>query len=144
MNSLEEARYRLILAEGYLKRAEGFFTEGAWHDCVRDAQAAVENAGKALIAPFAPLERGHEPVRQIKALLDHGAFPKELRSLIEQSIPVLGSLGRKEHIWATYGDEDTHTPPWELFDEADAQRALQAARQAVEVARRVVGHNLSP
>ena len=111
MNSLEEACYRLTLAEGYLQKAEKFFAQEAWHDCMRDAQASIENAGKAVIACFAPVERSHEPVHQIMALLENGIFPEELCPLIENSLPVFGAMGHKEHIEVTYGDEETYTPP---------------------------------
>ena len=43
----------------------------------------------------------------------------------------------KEHIQATYGDEATFTPPWELFNEAQAEAALTAARRAVVAAGEV-------
>ena len=59
--------------------------------------------------------------------------------LIEASLLVFGALGLREHIQATYGDEETYTPPWELFDRADAEEALRATREALKVARQVVG-----
>lgn len=138
MNSLEEARYRLVLAEGYLERAERFFAQESWHDCVRDAQASVENAGKAVVARFVPVERSRDPVRQILTLLENNVFPEKLRPLIERGIPAFSALGFKEHIQVTYGDEETYTPPWELFDRADAEESLRVAKGAVKVARQVV------
>ena len=57
MNPIEDSRYRSTLAEGYLAKAERFFEESLWHDCVRDAQAAVENAGKSIVACFVPVEK---------------------------------------------------------------------------------------
>ena len=57
MNPIEDSHYCLILAEGYLAKAERFFEEALWHDCVRDAQAAVENAGKSIVACFVPVEK---------------------------------------------------------------------------------------
>lgn len=138
MNSLREASYRMSLAEGYLRRAERFFKENAWLDCVRDAQAAVENAAKAIIANFAPVQRSHEPARQLEALLENGAFPEHLRPLVESGLAVFGAMGHREHIAVTYGDEETFTLPWELFDREDAKKALEVARKAVEIAREVM------
>ena len=57
MNPIEDSRYRLVLAGGYLAKAERFFEESLWHDCVRDAQAAVEGAGKSIVACFVPVEK---------------------------------------------------------------------------------------
>lgn len=52
MNSQDDARYRLTLAEGYLDKAERFYGEASWHDCVRDAQAetALTAARRAVVA----------------------------------------------------------------------------------------------
>ncbi len=138
MNSLREANYRMKLAEGYLERAERFFAENAWLDCVRDAQAAVENAAKAIIALFAPVQRSHEHIRQLASLLENGVFPEHIRPLVEDNLAVFGAMGRKELIAATYGDEETFTPPWELFDREDAEKALKMARKAVKIACKVV------
>ncbi|MFQ5611254.1 MAG: HEPN domain-containing protein [Anaerolineae bacterium] len=137
MNTIDEARYRLMLAEGYLDKAEGFFRQDAWHDCVRDAQGSIENAGKSIIACFTPIEKTHDPVKQIEALLKKGGIPSTIRESIEAALPALSALGREDHIRATYGDETTFTPPWDLFDEAKAEAALRAARQATTTARRV-------
>ena len=137
MNTIDDARYRLTLAEGYLDKAERFFRQEAWHDCLRDAQNSVENAGKSIVACFAPVEKTHEPVRQIRAMLQAGTIPMAVQKQIEEALLALSALGWENHIQVTYGDEETHTPPWELFDQAQAEAALDAARQAVTTARRV-------
>ncbi len=139
MNSVDDARYRSTLAEGYLAKAEWFFEEALWHDCVRDAQAAVENAGKSIVACFVPVDKTHEPAKQIRAMLDEETFPEAVRGEVVQALAALGGLGWREHVLATYGDEETFTPPWDLFDEAQAADALDSARQSVSAARRVYG-----
>jgi len=137
VNPIEDSRYRLILAEGYLAKAERFFKEALWHDCVRDAQAAVENAGKSIVACFVPVEKTHEPAKQIRAMLDEGAFPEAVCEEVVRALTALGGLGWREHVLATYGDEESFTPPWDLFDRAQAADALDSARQSVSAARRV-------
>jgi HEPN domain-containing protein len=137
MNPRDEARYRLTLAEGYLDKANRFYGDGSWHDCVRDAQAAVENAGKAIVACFTPVEKTHEPAEQVRVLLDEGVIPDLVHQVVVEALPALEALGWKEHIQATYGDEATFTPPWELFNEAQAEAALTAARRAVVAAGEV-------
>jgi len=137
MNPRSDARYRLTLAEGYLDKAERFYEGASWHDCVRDAQAAVENAGQTIVACFTPIEKSHEPAAQIRAMLDKGLIPDPACAMVVEALPDLEALGWKEHIQATYGDEATFTPPWELFDEAQAEAAIAAARRAVAAARQV-------
>lgn len=137
MNPRNEARYRLKLAEGYLNKAERFYEEASWHDCVRDAQATVENAGKTIVACFTPVEKSHEPAEQIRVMLEKGLIPAPARAMVVEALPDLEALGWKEHIQATYGDEATFTPPWELFDEAQAEAAIVAARRAAAAAREV-------
>mgnify|MGYP001125012848 CR=1 FL=1 len=137
MNPRNDARYRLTLAEGYLDKAERFYREASWHDCVRDAQAAIENAGKAIVACFTPVEKTYEPAEQIRVLLDEGAVPGPVHAMVVEALPSIEALGWKEHIQATYGDEATFTPPWELFNETQAESALTAARRAVVAAGEV-------
>jgi len=137
MNPRSDARYRLTLAEGYLEKAERFYGNASWHDCVRDAQAAVENAGKAIVACFTPIEKTHQPAEQIRVLLNEGVIPDPACEMVVEALPALEALGWKEHIQATYGDEATFTPPWELFNDSHAETALTAARRAVVAAGEV-------
>lgn len=138
MNSVDDARYRLTLAQGQLADAEQDLEQSRWHTCVADAQMAVENAGKAIVACFAPVEKTHEPAEQIKALLEEELVPNSVRDVIVNALPALTALGWEVHIRATYGDETTFTPPWELYDQTEAEGALDAARQAIAVAHQVL------
>lgn len=137
MNTVDDARYRLTLAEGQLADAERDCKDQRWHLCVASAQSAAENAGKAIIACFLPIEKTHEPVKQIEAMLEEGIIPDEVREAVVDVLPAWRGLGRKLHIQATYGDEDSYTPPWDLFDAQTAQAALQAAHQSVTAAQQV-------
>jgi HEPN domain-containing protein len=137
MNTVDDARYRMTLAEGQLADAEKDYDDRRWHLCVANAQSAAENAGKAIIACFLPIEKTHDPVRQIEVMLEEGIIPDEVREVVIEVLPALRDLGRKLHIQATYGDEDSYTPPWDLFDVEKAEAALQAARQSVRAAQQV-------
>ena len=79
MNTRDDARYRLDLAEGYLTEAEEDFAADKWSGCLAAAQESVENAGKAIIACLAPVVKTHEPSRQLAALLDDPRLPAHLR-----------------------------------------------------------------
>lgn len=47
-------------------------------------------------------------------------------------------LGFEEHIRTDYGDESEYRTPWEIFDREDAEEALSVARQAQDLARRII------
>lgn len=61
MNSRSDAEYGLRLAKGFLQEAEQDFQLHRWRSCVDNAQLSVENADKAIIAIFEPVERTHNP-----------------------------------------------------------------------------------
>ncbi|MDZ7359408.1 MAG: HEPN domain-containing protein [candidate division KSB1 bacterium] len=65
---ITDAEYRLRLAKGFQKEAEQDFQLQRWRSCVDNAQRSVENAGKAIIAIFEPVERTHNPAVNLKNL----------------------------------------------------------------------------
>ena len=50
LNPLNEVRFRVKLAEQYLKEAEKAYREGDYRTAVGSSQLSVENAAKAVIA----------------------------------------------------------------------------------------------
>jgi HEPN domain-containing protein len=71
--------------------------------------------------------------------LRQGAVPPELREGVERLRELSRQLGFEEHVRSDYGDEARGITPWELFQEADAQRAIEIARRAVDLAGRLSG-----
>lgn len=61
METSEEGRYRLRLAEGFLDEAREDKSLGRWRACVSGSQLAVENAAKAVLALLGPVGRTHNP-----------------------------------------------------------------------------------
>lgn len=55
MQSTEQVRYRLRLAEGFLEEARQDISSQRWRSCVDNSQLAVENAAKALLAMLGPV-----------------------------------------------------------------------------------------
>jgi HEPN domain-containing protein len=111
MDSKEEARYRLRLAEGYLQEAEQLLGVSQWRACVSSAQLAVENSPKAVLALVGPLPKSHD----LSAMLLDAAGDLGLG---EESLPVLQRLaecarllGCREHIMTDYGDELAYRSP---------------------------------
>ncbi len=137
MNSKAESRYRLELAEGFLNEAEQDFGLSRWRSCVDNSQLAVENSGKTIIACFKPIEKSHNPARQVADLMEREEIAQELVEHIRIIVPLLEKLGFEEHLKTDYGDEDTYKSPWELFKEDDAAEALGIARKCVGIAKAV-------
>ena len=48
------------------------------------------------------------------------------------------NMGLKTHVRATYGDESTRTPPWELIQEREAREGLTKARRATALAEMIL------
>nr|MDO8082204.1 HEPN domain-containing protein [Candidatus Freyarchaeota archaeon] len=80
MNSEEEAKYRLSLGEGYLKRAE----EAAKHKdhlaVISNSQQAVENSAKAVISCFRIPSWSHDPSSELSEVIE------DKRDKIEEKI----------------------------------------------------------
>ena len=103
----DEISYRLALAKGFLTEAEQDMTLERWRSCVDNAQLAVENAGKTVLALFGVPPKTHDPVRQIAALLrdEKKALPQAIQLVLQEMLPDLLALGQREHILTDYGDE---------------------------------------
>jgi len=135
MGPKEQSAYRLRLAEGFLKEAEEDFTLKRWRSCVDNSQLVVENAGKAIIAIFMPVERTHDPSVQLKQIIEKSDIGDvELKAELENYLPLFGELGIEHHFLSDYGKEEELQTPWELFDEDDARESLQIARKCYSIA----------
>jgi len=133
------ASYRLRLAAGFCDEARQDVALKRWRSAMDNAQLAVENAAKAVLAlayGFVPRGRPAPLLRQ--ALLDGmlGACdPEKVQRLAE----LAELLGFDVHVQTDYGDEMAGRTPWELFDGADARQALAMAEEALSLAREIIG-----
>lgn len=144
MNGRDDALYRLQLAEHYLEDAEQEFDKSRFSDCVGSAQEAVENSAKAIVACFWPVEKSHEPDRQLRQLLQKANLPKFITAQIEAAWDTFTEMGTATHIRATYGDEENRIPPWVLVSQNESESALRKARAAVALARDILKELLGP
>lgn len=144
MNSHEEARFRLELAEGYLREAEKEFRTSHWWTTVSNAQIAIENAAKATVALFEPVEKVRDPSKQLAEILARKPMPQSIAKKVAVLIGFFPQHGRAEHIKATYGEDKTHTPPWKLFIKRDARTALTDARKSIQNAQAIFKHHFPP
>lgn len=139
MDSASDAEYRLRLAGGFLAEAEEDLRSSRWRSCVDNAQLPVENAAKSVVARFGPVPRSHDMSAILSEHLRQGAVPPELREGVERLQELSRQLGFEEHVRSDYGDEARGITPWELFQEPDAQRAIEIARGAVDLGGRLGG-----
>ncbi|MFQ5823789.1 MAG: HEPN domain-containing protein [bacterium] len=78
MTAQDDALYRLRLARGFLEEALQDFESERWRSCVDNAQLAVENSGKVILAIFGPTPRTHEPTKDIQKLIDENKIDESL------------------------------------------------------------------
>lgn len=139
MNSKEDAEYRLNISSGFLKEAEEDFRQKRWRSCVGNSQMSLENAGKAVISLFKPVEKTHEPIRQIKELIERGLLNESDCPEIsfDELVETFSALGEEEHFRSDYGDEAKKILPWDIYDEDFATKSIVAARGGFGLAKKI-------
>ncbi|MDA2927684.1 HEPN domain-containing protein [Acidobacteria bacterium AH-259-G07] len=137
MNPKRDAEFRLKLAAGFLREAEEDLQLSRWRSCVDNAQMAVENAAKAVIAMRGPIPKVHRLKTALSKLLKDARL-KSLNKEIVTLGEIADKLGFEEHIRTDYGDESQYRTPWELFDRESAEEAVSLARGAHDAAFGIV------
>ena len=132
--------YRLRTASEFLDTASFDFTHNQWAQCVQQAQLAVENAAKAVLACFGPIPRTHTPQDELKGILQYAqqSLSTEVADAIQVIIVSCQHLGWREHILASYGDEEHRLTPSQLFNRSQAANALESAKHALENTQTVI------
>lgn len=137
MNFKEDAEYRKRLAKGFLNEARLNFEFKLWRSCVDNSQLSIENSGKMIIALFEPIEKTHNPSRQLRRLIDQSRLGDVSILDIEELISIIDRFGIEEHFMTDYGDEITRTDPWSLFTEEDAREALELAEKCYGIVENI-------
>jgi HEPN domain-containing protein len=137
VNFKEDAEYRKRLAKGFLNEARLNFEFKLWRSCVDNSQLSIENSGKMIIALFEPIEKTHNPSRQLRRLIDQNRLGDVSILDIEELISIIDRFGIEEHFMTDYGDEITRTDPWSLFTEEDAREALELAEKCYGIAENI-------
>jgi len=125
----DEVRYRLRLADGFLLEAKQDFKLERCRACVNDAQLAIENSGKAVLAFFDLTPKTHDPAQHVATLLRQRDLDETDQTRLQQLLPELLALGSREYFMTDYGDETTYTTPWDLYDRETAETALQSTKR---------------
>jgi len=143
LQSEEETRYRLTLAEGYLERARKALASEDFSDTVSEAQLCVENAAKAVVSCFRIPGWSHDPSAELREVLESNQLEIK-KSLGSDFLRKLGWLAEASHLVApehgraSYGDVQRRIPPWLLYSEEDARRTMGYAEASFETAAKFV------
>ncbi len=129
MTNRTAARAFLHQATLVLEEARSLRRRGAWNLVVRRCQEAVELCLKAALrAAGVEVPRLHDVGATLRA---HAArFPDPLRGEVTELAAISRRLTREREL-AFYGDEETDTPPQDLYGESDAERALADAERVL-------------
>jgi HEPN domain-containing protein len=144
MDSEEEAKYRIRLAEGYLSKANRFLKDRLFDDAVSRAQLASENAIKSIVSCFRVPSWTHDPSVELNEVIDlagstlreklSDSFLIELKEAAKAAKELAPNHGK-----TTYGDTATHKAPWEIYDQKAANEAVTKASRAVNAAKKFIG-----
>ena len=138
MHFRDDAEYRRRLAKGFLNEARLNLEHQLWRSCVDNSQLSIENSGKMIISLFEPVEKSHNPSRQLGRLVEQKKLSNAFTFHIDEILPILERFGVEEHFLTNYGDEMTRTDPWSLFDEEDAIEALKMAERCYSLADEIL------
>ena len=138
VNFKEDAEYRKRLAIGFLNEARLNLQYELWRSCVDNSQLSIENSGKMIISLFGPIEKTHNPSRQLKRIVDSKTLDEAIKPQIEELISILDRFGIEEHFMTDYDDETTRTDPWSLFNKEDAGEALATAERCYKLAEEII------
>ncbi|MBS7639767.1 MAG: HEPN domain-containing protein [Candidatus Bathyarchaeia archaeon] len=142
MNSLEMAKSYLRQAEERVKHAEEALRTGNYAYTMRQSQESVELALKGilrLVAIEPPKWHDVGPILKRHREL----FPQWFRDKVDEVASISRRL-RREREPSMYGDEETGTPPDQLYSLMDAEEALEYAREVLDLCMRLLKeHELS-
>jgi len=127
LNNLDMAKSYLKQAEERVKHAEEALKTGNYAYTMRQSQESVELALKGalrLLAIESP--KWHDVGPIIKKHRD--LFPQWFKERVDEIASISRKL-RREREPSMYGDEETGTPPDQLYSLMDAEEALEYAKK---------------
>ena len=142
-NDPEEYEHRLRLAQEHLEEARKAFRAEALVAAAHEAQLAIENAAKSIIAMFKPPSWTHNPAPELIELV---RTRSELLSGLEEYLKKLASIVEEvapHHALTSYGDIRRMVTPVEIYKREVVKDMLVKAEEAVRIARKVLREVLS-
>lgn len=103
-----------------------------------NAQLAVENAAKAVLALLAPLGRTHSPAPLLREALAAGHFSHGHVARVQRLAECAEELGFDVHVQTDYGAAISGLTPRDLFDENDVAQALVLAEERVALTESIL------
>ncbi|PMP82327.1 MAG: hypothetical protein C0183_10515, partial [Roseiflexus castenholzii] len=132
MGCWDGRRHRNVFWSRSLNLARGFLAESRqdvqiqrWRSAVDNAQLAVENAAKAVLALLAPLGRTHNPAPLLREALAAGHFSHEHAARFQRLAECAEELGFDVHVQTDYGDETSGLIPMTCEHAAWSPRAAR-------------------
>jgi HEPN domain-containing protein len=137
MTNLEMAKSYLKEGIEIFREAESFYRREVWHLAVRRTQEAGEMALKGALR-YVGIEI--PKIHDVGILLKkhRGKFPKGFAQNIDRLASISRKM-RKERETSLYGDEETGTPPNEIYIEEDAKIALGEGTLILESCKELMG-----
>lgn len=136
MNNVEMARSYFRQAKERVKHAREALETGNYAYTIRQSQEAVELALKGVLRLLAiEPPKWHDVGPILKRHRDK--FPEWFRSRIDELASMSRKL-RREREASMYGDEETGTPPDQLYSRADAEEALSYAETTLSLCVRLL------
>lgn len=136
MNNVEMAKSYLRQAEERVKHAEEAIKTGNYAFTIRQSQETVELALKGALRLLAIEPPKWHDVGPIIKRNKH-LFPEWFRENIDEIASISRRL-RREREPSMYGDEETGTPPDQLYSLMDAEDALESARKVLDMCLRLI------
>jgi HEPN domain-containing protein len=132
----EMARDYLRRAQARRKALDTLFTAAAYPDVVRESQDIELVLKGALRFVGVDPPKRHDAHKVLARFVDR--FPQEWRVTLDELHASLDRLA-EERGPAFYGDDERGVPASDLFDEADARRAMSVADRLLDLYRRLLG-----
>ncbi|MGD8238665.1 MAG: HEPN domain-containing protein [Armatimonadota bacterium] len=138
MTCEREARHRLDIACRLMGEAEQDAELGRWRSSAANGQQALEHASKAVLACYGPVPRTHYVHVNLQNIVRTSTAGPDNAERIQRLSAIATGYGREQHMRVTYGDEDELVSPYDLIDEAEGRQSAADAREACELAHRIV------
>ncbi len=138
MNYKDSIKYRLKLAEGFLKESVQDLELERYRSCVDNAQLSIENSAEAVLFFFGPVAKTHNPAADLKQLIDNKKIAGEIENVLLSIIKIASGYGMKEHFLTDYGDEIELLSPWEIFSREDAEKAKGSAMDRFDLTKKAL------
>lgn len=141
-----EFEYRLRLALEHLSEAERALKARALVAAAHEAQLAIENAAKSVIAVFKPPSWVHNPAPELQEIIRVHRESILKIPLLEGELYKLADIAEEaapHHAISSYGDVRRMVTPGEVYREEQIEDLVGKAKEAVAIAKKAV-ENLAP